>query len=137
MTKPLKGILIDPKARTVSWIELPGDADAEAMAKLVNGEYFSAFILRKPVEADPGVVLYVDEDGPARPGQAFWAFDVRPLEIYAGKGVIAAIDTDGLMTWGVATPEEIAKRVQWHDQIEEEPHASISDRPGGQGSTVH
>ena len=115
MKQPFAGILIDPFAREVTTVELPDDTDTEAMAKLVDGVYFDGITLRKPIEGDPGAVMYLDEDRWGREPQAFFSFDMRPEEIYAGKAVIAAIDVDGEITYRISSPEEIAKRVVWRD----------------------
>jgi hypothetical protein len=129
VTKAFLGVLVDPFTRTVTSVELPGDEDVDAMAKLVDAEFFEAIVLRKPLPDDPGVVLYLDEERADRVHQAFWSFDVNPRLLFAGKGVITAVDVDGLTTWGVSVPEEVAKRVIWRDpgipQIEEIPDGSV------------
>jgi hypothetical protein len=109
------GVLIDPFARTVEPVELPNDTDTEAMAKLVDGVYFDGITLLKPEEGSPGAVLYLDEDRYGREPQAFWSFSGKTDEIFAGKGVVVAINTSGEMTSGVSHPDYLATRVVWRD----------------------
>ena len=151
MTEPIKGVLIDPHSREIYSVDLPEDTDTEALARLIDARYFAGHTLRKPIEGDPGAILYVDENGPERPDQRFWSFDMRPEKVYAGKGLIAAIDVDGEMVYGVSTPVEITKRVVWrslrylgiedvregdvvhrfrrYEPVEEPANGSLSDRP--------
>ena len=113
----LTGVLIDPHTRTVTSVELP--SDGVSFAPLLDCEYFDSAVLRRPEPAapdapgDPGAILYVDDEGMTREGQKFWSFDVRPDIVYAGKGVIVAVNVYGETCNGVAEPKQIARHVVW------------------------
>ena len=99
--KPLKGVLIYLElARTVTSVKLP--ADGVSFAKLVDAEYLDCVTLRLPSARDPGAALYVDDMGMEKPDQRFWSFAPNPERIFAGKGLVTAIDEEGGTCDGVA-----------------------------------
>jgi hypothetical protein len=109
----MQGILIDPNDRTVTLVELP--KDGVSFASLLRCEYFDCVTLRRPEPGDPGAALYVDDEGMKRPDQKFWSFSPRPDQIFAGIGLVTAIDYEGNTVQGVAMPQQIAPHVVWRD----------------------
>jgi len=107
----LIGVLVDPHSRTVTSVELP--SDGVSFAPLLDCQYFDSAVLRRPEPGDPGAILYVDDEGMTREGQKFWSFDARPDLVYAGKGLITAVNERGETCPGVAEPDQIARHVVW------------------------
>lgn len=109
----MKGILICPHTRTVTTVKLP--RDGVSFARLVDAEYFDVVTLRRPSPRDPGAALYLDDMGMEKEGQRFWSFSPNPERVFAGKGLITAVNEEGDTCDGVADPEQIAPHVVWRD----------------------
>jgi hypothetical protein len=103
-------VLIDPHRKTVTKVTLPANY---RYATLLDCEAFDCVMLRAALPNDPGAALYVDDTGLYREGQAFWSFKNAVDRIYAGKGLITAVNTEGDECDGVSAPEEIAPHIVW------------------------
>lgn len=132
------GILVDPHKKTLTEIELP--PDGVSFAPLIDCEYFDTVALRRPLPGDPGVALYLDDTGMTVEGQKFWSFAEHPDRIFAGKGLLTAVNEAGETCEGLVDPEVIAPHVIWravrYVGITEHVEENVEIMPGVTGFKV-
>jgi hypothetical protein len=109
----IQAILINPRDHAVTAIEL--SAETGGIASLLDARYFEAIVLRRPEPGDPGAAVFLDEEAREKPDQRFWAFRQHPERIFAGKGLITAVNENGDSVEGVADPSQIEPHIIWRD----------------------
>lgn len=90
MAKLLRGVLIDPIAKTVSEIEIDNNS-LETIRKHVLGNTQGGFLTHV---RGPDCFVWLDDEGLFKPNQHFfkWSWHTQPL---AGKGVVIGYDQQG------------------------------------------
>jgi hypothetical protein len=128
-----QALLIDPHNRQLRTVELPDNQeDWRAVARWLKCDYTEEVRLRSYRDyQSPGIVLFVDEEGMMKPHQRFWCFKAEPERIYAGKGLISAVDANGNLISGVAEPEAVQPHVRWLNVrfLGFEDHQSVMEHP--------
>jgi hypothetical protein len=125
----LRATLIDPHLRSVSQVELPDEPGGHDLAARIGCELIETVPLQPPRGAKPGVMLVVDDEGLAKEGQRFWAFDVHPDRIFAGPALVLAQDDEGEPVDNPVDLDLITPRVLWKN-VRFVGFRQLADEPG-------
>lgn len=109
MSKTMKGILIDPFAKTVEWVSVEPGIDA--IYALIQAQPFD--IVRLPHNHS----LFIDDEGLYRENQAYWQLPsfARPM---AGRSLILGDTDDGDNKSCQYEIKRIRDAIVWRPNIE-------------------
>jgi hypothetical protein len=115
----VRAILIDPRLRRVTDVELSGKTERDQLADMRR--LIGANGLDHITISDLGDVLWLDEMGLQR--GACWAFRIRDGGPFAGKGIIIGTNrSDGSSQPPIVPLVLIENDITWLDEIEAEVH---------------
>jgi hypothetical protein len=118
MEKSIKGILIDPFAKTVTEVQVVGKPDSWGTNYL---ESFYTLLKCRTIEAAPLDIedesLYVDEEGMFAAGKQmfFYLPKLSPYQPLAGMGVFVGLDNEGDSKDTSIKIEDIQNQIEWLD----------------------
>lgn len=113
--KSIKGILIDPFAKTVTDFDLNKDGGFEEINTAIGSHTFTSAAVDH--ESD---TLYVDDEGLFKENQKFFFLpNFSPYQPLAGKGLIVGIDDEGDSSNVKTTLQEIQNQILWYNNADE------------------
>jgi hypothetical protein len=111
----MQAYLIDPSARTVEPVEVEYSDDNPPCAVIGNGctDVYAVSLDQTAEDGSPTArdVVFVDEDGPVKPGLKSFRVVGTGVALF-GRGLVLAGDLDGIDP-PVSTIEEVRQRIQW------------------------
>lgn len=117
----MKAYLIDPKARTVTTIEVDASSDQAMLASLYEHMQCSDLQAVNPLNAERDVI-YLDENGKYHPSGSFFC-RLWPHDVLTGRAVWIGCDGKGGHRAPAMPLDYVAAHIVWTDEA---PHA-----PGG------
>jgi hypothetical protein len=114
----MRSIMIDPKLRRVTDVELTGSTESAQLAdmrRLIGAKGLDHITI-----SDLGDVLWVDDNGLTR--GPCWAFKIRDGGPFAGTGIIIGTARDGGSQPPIVPLAMIQNDITWLDEIEAETH---------------
>lgn len=128
----MHAILIDPKAKTIAYIEYNGDY--KDIYRLIDATTFTT------VRVNERNTLYVDDEGLFKPNQYYFAWG--PQEHLGGKGLVVGLTEEGDDAPVSIDLKAVQRDVSFYDKQpifshideREEPHAEIL--PGLKGYKI-
>src|SRR5690348_5664954 len=113
MQRPVRAILIDPYARTVTEVEHDA-ADYKHIYTLLSGEPHDVRTFEAPIRLDGGDAIFIDEEGKLSSDERrrpfLWEGFPEPL---MGRGLILGSDAEGDTQAAKITLEEAQARVKF------------------------
>tara|TARA_R110000751_G_scaffold54149_1_gene116653 strand:+ start:94 stop:432 length:339 start_codon:yes stop_codon:yes gene_type:complete len=106
----VRGILIDPTAKSVNEVDFTGDY--KQIYKLCDFNYFECF------EIAPDHTLFVDEEGLMKDYSDFFRILGGSPHSFAGKGLILGLDDSGESVGSELSVEDIEKKVKFFEDGE-------------------
>lgn len=107
----MRAILIDPRSRSITEIDIANDY--KAMQNALKYDLNERLVFQEIV-VDEGEGLYVDEEGLMKIGLS--KFNIDQFSI-AGKGLICGYDKEGETVDTKMTVEQVKELIVWSDDV--------------------
>ena len=106
----MRGILIDPTARSVTEVDYSGDY--KQIYKLCNFDLFEC------AQIDEEHTLFIDEEGLLKNNSDFFRIVGDPPRSFAGKGQVLGLNYEGESVGSQLTVDDIKERVKFFEDGE-------------------
>jgi|TARA_R110000824_G_scaffold122497_1_gene279694 hypothetical protein len=104
----MRGILIDPTAKSVNEVDYTGDY--KQIYKLCDFSVFDCF------QIDPEHTLFVDDEGLLKDNNDFFRILGGSPHSFAGKGLILGLNDSGASVGSELSVEDIKKKVKFFEE---------------------